>query len=75
MDATVTQVLRDENRYAKVPGSQPDVCTGEQIPEHLREVTARFLKFWESPDGAIEHRLKELLAAILSERRDPPEGR
>ncbi len=73
MDATVTQVLRDENRYAKVPGPQPDVCTDEQIPEHLRDVTAAFLRFWESPEGVLEQRLKALLEAVLSDPGDPPE--
>src|SRR5260370_27406800 len=49
VEVTVAQVLRDENRHARVPALQAESPGGDRIPEHLRDVAARFLKFWESP--------------------------
>lgn len=74
VEVTVAQVLRAENRHARVPALQAEPRLDEQIPEHLREVAARFLQFWESPEGVLEHRLKELFEAlILSEDGDASE--
>ena len=75
VDATVARVLRDENPYAKVPAPRPDLSVDQQIPEHLRALAARFVKFWQSPESDLEHRLKALLEVVLSDRGDTPEQR
>jgi hypothetical protein len=68
VEITVAQVLRAENRHARVPALQAEPRLDERIPGHLQDVAARFLQFWESPDGVLEHRLKELFdALVLSE--------
>ncbi|SRR5258708_20938674 len=76
VEFTVAQVLRDENRHAKVPAPRPGLNSDEQVPEHLRDVTARFNQFWQSPEGVLEHRLKELFEAlVLSDHGDIPDRR
>jgi hypothetical protein len=47
----------------------------QQIPEHLRGVVAGFVRFWQSPEGDLEQRLKALLEVVLSDRGDTPEQR
>lgn len=74
VEVTVAQVLRAENRHSRVPALQAEPPLDDRIPEHLRDVAARFLQFWESPDGVLEHRLKELFdALVLSEDGDASE--
>ena len=71
----MARVLRDENPYAKVPPPRPDLSVDQPIPEHLRDVAAGFVRFWESPEGDLEQRLKALLEVVLSDRGDTPEQR
>lgn len=75
VDATVARVLRAENPHARVPAPKPDLSVDQQIPEHLRDVAAGFIRFWQSPEGDLEHRLKALLEVVLSDRGDSSKQR